>query len=168
MAPPRKKKKMSKKDRKKMMEERSKKALETRGLGVSGRRKFALGANWREEEYKSGDRTRVRFVSPGKTKYNTQKAAGKALVSRNLSKCFYEKSTTSEEGNTASDSDYNMDSCNEKEKKNMPCGSEQSQTETTGLEVERRLFVCESTQLMDLIHQINSSSKCSTPDCNGK
>ena len=166
MAPLRKKKKLSKKAKKKLMEERSKKAMEKRGLGISGRRKFALAANWREEEYKSGDQTRVRFISPGKTKYKTQKSAGEALVKRNLSNCFREKSTTSEDGNTEDYSDYIGDSCNEKEKKNLPCGSEQS--ETKGVEVERRLFVCESTQLMDLIHQINSSSKCSTPDCNGK
>ena len=59
----------------------------------------------------------MRFVSPGKTKYKTQKSAGEALVTRNLSNCFYEKSTTSEDGNTEDDSDYHRDSCNNKEKR---------------------------------------------------
>ena len=44
------------------------------------------------------------------------------------------------------------------------------QLEFDGLEVEleRRLFVCESTQLMDMVKQINASSKCSTPECSGE
>ena len=32
--------------------------------------------------------------------------------------------------------------------------------------MERRLFVCESTQLMDLVNQINYCSRCATIDCN--
>ena len=32
----------------------------------------------------------------------------------------------------------------------------------------RQLFVCESSQLMDLAQQIIDTSKCSTSDCNGK
>ena len=119
-----------------------------------------------------GGRVQKRCSNPcevcksGENKIQDAKSAGEALVKQNLSNCFYEKSTTSEDGNTEDDSDYIGDSCNEKEKKNLPCGSKQS--ETKGVEVERRLFICESTQLMDLIHQINSSSKCLTPDCNGK
>ena len=37
-----------------------------------------------------------------------------------------------------------------------------------GEEMERRLFVSESTQLMDFVQQINKTSKCFTPNCNGK
>lgn len=161
MAPPKKKKKLSKQARKEMMEERSKKALEKRGLGSGSRMNFTLASNWKKEEYQSGEQTRVRFVSPGKTKYNTQKTAGEALRARNLADCFHDKSTTSEDGNTENDSEYNPYSDSESEKGNLPCG-------TNGLEVERRLFVCESTQLMDMVHQINLTSKCSTPKCNGK
>ena len=40
--------------------------------------------------------------------------------------------------------------------------------ESVGLEVERRLFVCKSTQLMDMVEQINVTSKCSTPECHGE
>ena len=162
MAPPRKKRKLSKKAKKKIMEERSKKTLEKRGLGVGSRRKVTLAVNWKGEMYKSGEQTQVQFVSPGKTKYKTQKAAGEALLAHNLSDCFHDKSSTSEEhGNTEDDSEYNPYSDDDnKGKKNLPCEKK--------VEIERRLFVCESTQLMDLIHQINSTSKCSTPKCNGK
>ena len=37
-----------------------------------------------------------------------------------------------------------------------------------GEEMERQLFVCELSQLMALVQQINDTSKCSTSDCNGK
>ena len=114
MVPPKKKKKLSAGERKKTMEEKSKKALEKRGLWIGSGRKFELAANWREEQYKSGEETRVRFVSPGKTKYNTQKSAGEALISRNLTDCFHDKSTDSEEGNTENDSEYNPCSDDEK------------------------------------------------------
>ena len=155
MAPPTKKKKMSKQAKKKMMADRSKKALEQRGLGAGRRRKFALAANWKEETYKSGNRTRVKFVSPGKTTYKTQKAAGEALVARNLSDCFCEKATTTEDQNTETDSDLDINSYNKLEKKHLP--HEESEAERKGLPIERRLFVCESTQIMDMVNQINSS-----------
>ena len=35
------------------------------------------------------------------------------------------------------------------------------------LDVERRLFVCETTQLTDFVEKINKTSCCSTPDCDG-
>ena len=80
MAPPTKKKKMSKQAKKKNMADWSKKALEQRGLVAGRRRKFALAANWKEEKYKSGNQTRVKFISPGKTTYKTLKAAGEAFI----------------------------------------------------------------------------------------
>ena len=167
MAPPRKKKKISKREKKKSLAQRGKKSAESRGIGAGSRRKFALAANWTEEPYKSGDRNRgtrkrVSFVSPGKTKYWSQKSVEKELVARNLTDCFYEKSASSTEGNTdGDDSEY----CPSSEE-NTKC----KQLELDGLEVEleRRLFVCESTQLMDMVEQINASSKCSTPGCSGE
>lgn len=153
MAPTKEKKKLSKQAKKKMMKERSKKALEKR-LGIGSRRKFALAANWKEEKYKSGDKSRVKFVSPGKTVYKTQKAVGKALVARNLTDCFYESKSTTEDENTGSDTDYELDFCKE-----TSCNKSET-TPPPGLEIERRFFICESTQLMDMVHQINSTSKC--------
>ena len=86
-----------------------------------------------------GTQKRVSFVSPGKTKYWSQKSVEKELVARNLTDCFYEKSASSTEGNTdGDDSEY----CPSSEE-NTKC----KQLELDGLEVEleRRLFVCEST-----------------------
>ena len=80
--------------------QRGKKSAESRGAGAGSRKKFALAAHWREEPYKSDDRDRgtrkrVSFVSPGKTKYWSQKSVEKALVSRSLADCLYEKSASS-------------------------------------------------------------------------
>lgn len=36
------------------------------------------------------------------------------------------------------------------------------------VEIERLLFVCESTQLMDMMEQINATSHCLTPECCGR
>ena len=44
---------------------------------------------------------------------------------------------------------------------------ESSDENKSCLEIERRLFVCESTQLMNMVEQINATSQCSTPECNG-
>ena len=33
--------------------------------------------------------------------------------------------------------------------------------------VERQLCVCESSQIVRLIEDVNKTSRCSTPDCNG-
>ena len=136
-------------------------------VGAGRRKKFALVAHWREEPYKSDDRDRgtrkrVSFVSPGKTKCWSRKSVEKALVSRNLADCLHDKSASSTEGNTdADDSEYYPSSGEDTKCK---------QLELDGLEVEleRRLFVCESTQLMDMVEQINASSKCSTPECSGE
>lgn len=166
MAPPKKKKKIPKREKKKFQSQRGKKSAESRGIGAGSRKKFALAAHWTEEPYKScdrdrGTRKRVSFVSPGKTKYWSQKSVEKEMVSRNLTDCFYERSASSTEGNTDGDSEY----CPSSEE-DTKC----KQLESDGLEVEleRRLFVCESTQLMDMVKQINASSKCSTPECSGE
>ena len=66
---------------------------------------FELAANWTEEHYKSGDKTRVRFVNPGKKRYKTQKQVAETLVVRNLGDRLHEKSSTSEEDNSEG-SDY--------------------------------------------------------------
>ena len=75
-------KKLSKRKRKKLLKEKAQKAVKIRGVGVGSRQKFALAANWREEPYKSSDRERgvrkrLSYVSPGKTKYWSQKVLRK-------------------------------------------------------------------------------------------
>lgn len=161
MAPPKKKRKLSKRAKKKLFEEKSKKALEKRGLGTGSRRNFALGVNWKEEEYQSGDRTRVQYVSPGKTKYKTQKSAGEALAARNLGGCFYDKASSSEEESADEDSEYNPSSEEDKDHK-------ETLRKAKGLKMNRRFFVCESTQLTDFVEQINATTNCSTDGCNGE
>ena len=42
------------------------------------------------------------------------------------------------------------------------------QADKMGEEMEHRLFVCESMQLMEMVQQINETSKCGTANCNGK
>jgi len=160
----RKKAKISKAEKKKMLTEKAKKASEKRGVGAGSRRKFELEANWTEEHYKSGDKTRVRFVSPGKKRYKTQKQVAETLVVRNLGDCLHEKSSTSEEDNSEG-SDY--DPSDEKKAANSDSKVSVHVCKSNGLEVECRLFVCESMQLMDMVKQINATSKCPTPDCNG-
>ena len=42
----------------------------------------------------------MRFVSPGKTKYNTQKKVSETLAARKLMDCFHDTSTTEEKEDT--------------------------------------------------------------------
>ena len=80
MAPPKKKRKISKAERKKQAVERGKKGAEKRGKGVGSRQTFTLPAKWKEKEYERGNKTRLQFSSPSKTKYKTQKAVKKLLL----------------------------------------------------------------------------------------
>ena len=84
------------------------------------------------------------------------------MVSGNLTDCFHEKSASSTEGNTdGNDSEFYATS-----EEDIEC--KQLKLEGVEVELERRLFGCESTQLTDLVEQINASSKCSTPECSGQ
>ncbi len=62
MAPKKKKRKLSKAERYQLQVEKGKKGAEARGVRLGSRKSFALAANWREEPYKSGERTRLRFT----------------------------------------------------------------------------------------------------------
>ena len=155
---PSKKQKISKAEKKLLAKEKSKKAHAARGLGTGSRKNFMLPSNWKEKTYDNNKR--LRFVSPGKTEYKTQKGVEKALVSRNLKDCFNNLPETSEEESVGDDdSDYVPSS---EENTSMVRSNKDNQN------VERRLFVCESTQVADLVNQINTTSKCSTKDCNGR
>ena len=90
----------------------------------------------------------------------------KALVSRNLNDCFNNDSETSEEKNVGDDdSDYMPSS---EENTCAPMVKSYKYINEDIQNMERRLFVCESTEVLDLVHQINQMSKCSTKDCNGR
>ena len=163
MALPKKKRKMSKAERKKQAVERGKKGAEKRGKGVGSGQAFMLPAKWQEEEYECGSKTRLQFSSPGKTKYKTQKAVKETLVMRGMEKCLRDNlaSASSSEESQTEDPEFMPSSEGEETK-------ESQMKLRKGEEMERRLFVCESSQLMDLVQQINDTSKCSTSDCNGK
>ena len=161
---PSKKKKLSKREKKKMLSEMGKMSAERRGVGIGSRRNFVLAANWREASYKANDRKRgvrkrIAFLSPGKTRYWTQETVKKELVSRSLPDCLDEKPLSSVEA-----SDSNSDTSEYCPSKDM---SQDFAPLENYAEVERRLFVCESSQIMDLVEQVNATSKCSTSDCKG-
>ena len=154
MAPKKKKRKMSKPERHQLQIEKGEKGAEFRGVGLGSRKSFALAANWREELYKSGETMRLRFVSPGKTKYPTQTSVKAELKARNLTYCLHDQSTSSEDDNS------------DEEKAEWTKASGSSKV-SSGIEIELRLFVCESTRVMDMVEQFNATSKCSTDSCNG-
>ena len=160
MVPPRKKRKVSSAAKKKLASERGEKSASKQGKGVGSRKSFTLPAKWREELYKRGKKTRLQFSSPGKTKYKTQKAVTETLEARDMRDCIHESlsSGMSSEDTKSEESEF-LPSCEEDDFE-LPV--------KIGEEMERRLFVCESTQLMDMVDQINQTCKCSTSDCNGK
>ena len=101
----------------------------------------------------------------------SQKSVEKELVSRNLKDCLYDKSASSMEDNSdGDDEDYCEDDRDAKKRKLQSSDEpdELSDKNKSCLEIKRRLFVCESTQLMDMVKQINATSQSSTPECNGR
>lgn len=55
IAPPKKKRKLSKRERKKILQEKSRKALEKLGAGAGSGQKFTLPAKWTKEQYESAE-----------------------------------------------------------------------------------------------------------------
>ena len=105
----------------------------------------------------------MQISSPGKTKYKTRKAVKETLVMRGMKECLHDHlaSASSSEESQTEESEFMPSS--EGEEIN---GSQMKLWK--GEEMERQLFVCKSFQLMDLVQQINDTSKCSTSACNGK
>ena len=152
---------------KKLRKQRGAKSAEVRGLGAGSRKKFTLPAKWRQLVFTNGGRKRVEFESPGKTIYKTQKEVEKTLVKRNMKECLDDRSSTEESIPQDESSEWECEPANdEKGVQKLSKTLTSDDTETNSL--ERRFFVCESTQLMDLVHQVNKTSQCSTKDCNGK
>lgn len=82
---------------------------------------------------------------------------------------MHDQSTSSEDKKTEDDcSDYRPSPDEERGKslKVKAGGGKVSSGQATAI-VERRLIVCESTQVMDLVEQFNATSKCSTNNCSG-
>ena len=69
-----KKKKVSKPKLKKIVSLKGKKSAEKQGKGAGSRKRFSLPAKWSEEHTKTDGKTRLKFVSPGKSEYRAEKA----------------------------------------------------------------------------------------------
>ena len=174
-----KKKKVSKAQFKRIAFQKGKKSVEKQGRGAGSRKSFTLPAKWSEKHTEEDRKTCVKFVSPGKTEYKMEKSVAETLVARNLEACFNVSSASSED--TASEgSEFipDMSSVEEPgcsktststsrkvEREEEGCTSQpEAKKMKTG--VERRLFVTESSQVMDFVEQVNRTS--SSPDCTGK
>ena len=115
---------------------------------------------------KRGRREQVEFQSPGKTVYKSQKQVEDVLAERNLRDCL-DKPSSSEKSigqDESSESEFHMTD-DEKVEVKLSCETKcATKTDT----LKQRFFARESTQLTDLVYQVNETSKCSTKDCNGK
>lgn len=147
------------------MSEKGKKSAESRGKGVLSREEFELPAKWERDIRQGETREIVDYYSPGKTKYSTQTEVKKVLRQRGMKLCF-------DESNSPSEDDHSNESDTYDPNEEMDCEPSTSQTTVTKkckqLEVEQRLFVCESTQVCKFVDDINKTSRCSTAECNGK
>ncbi|CAB3989244.1 Hypothetical predicted protein [Paramuricea clavata] len=151
-----KKRKLSKKERK-MMYKKGKKSAKTQGIGVMSRQRFTLPSLWKSERQQRETCKVVDYYSPGKTKYRTQGAVREQLRCRNMNMCFDEIEETS--------SQTSGDSSDEYQPHNESGGS--TLVSNKGMEVERLLAVCKSTQITKLVDDINMTSRCSSNGCNG-
>ena len=150
LALPKKKHKMSSTEKKKLAKERGKSASE-QGKGVESRKKFSLPGKWREEKQKRGGKTRLQFSIPGKTKYTTQKAVKESLEARDMQGFLHQndRNCFSSDGTKSEESEFRPSSEDEQMDKF------EVQADNMGEEMEHRLFVCESTQLMEMVQQMN-------------
>lgn len=148
-------KRLSKKEKRKLQSERGKKSTEVRGLGFGARQDFVLPAQWNTEEHETASKKRTVLVSPGKTKYHHLTKVRETLRERSMDLCFLNSSESSQ-----SEGDHSDFEPYDKKSKGKGCGKTEN--------VERRLFVCESTQVTKFVEDINKTSRCSTLHCKGK
>ena len=172
-----KKKKIWKVKLKKIASLKGKKSAEKRGKGAGSRKSFSLPAKWSEEHTETDGKTRLKFVSPGKSEYSSEKAVAQTLAARNLEACFNASSASSERSESEGSeffpemelSDNEKAGCSKSSKaESDEDSSAEPQTKKCKTDIERRFFVSESTQLLDFVVQVNRTSCCLTPDCRGK
>ena len=106
MASKKKKRKLSKAELKKIRSEKGKLSVEKQGKGAGLRKSFTLPAKWREEHAEKSGKMQLKFVSPGKTEYKTEKSVAHTLTARNLDACFNASSASSEETEDSEDVEY--------------------------------------------------------------
>lgn len=80
MASKKKKRKLSRAEWKKIAGRKGKSSAKKRGKGAG----FTLPAKWREQHDEKNGKMQLKFVSPGKTIYRTEKCVAKTLTARNL------------------------------------------------------------------------------------
>ena len=119
-------------------------SAEVRGLGTGSRIDFSLPAQWTTEVTSYDHHDAVKYISPGKTMYHTSTKVKETLAKRKM--------------------DFCLDKSDPSPKRRKMVREEPLQNP---LKVERQLCVCESSQIIRLIEDINKTSHCSTPDCNG-
>ena len=97
-------------------------------------------------------------------KYTTQKAVKESLEARDMQEFLHENARNrfSSDETKSEVSEFRPSSEDEQMDKF------EVQADKTGEEMEHRLFVCQSTQLMEMVQQINETAKCGTANCNGK
>lgn len=157
--PPKKRRKLTKRE---LFEQRKKKGRRgsiARGEGVGSRQQFVLPVNWETEVVQdvSGHK-KFHYRSPGKTVYRTQGSVQGELLNRGFEDCLLNPPSSSSDVDTdKSDPDFKPD---DEPKLQDSC--------VVSVDVEPRLFVCESSQIVDFVEQINKTSKCATSNCEGK
>lgn len=161
MASQEKRKKLSKSEKKKLYQDRGKKGAEARGLGAGSRQDFSLPAQWTTEVTSYDHHDAMKYISPGKTMYHTTTKVKETLAKRKMDFCLDKSSESS--GNEADDKDPDFKPDPSSKRLKMV----REEPLQNPLKVERQLCVCESSQIIRLIEDINKTSRCSTPDCNG-
>jgi len=156
-----KKKKLSKSERKKSYQDKGKKGAEARGLGAGSRIDFSLPAQWTTEIASYDHHDAVKYISPGKTKYHSTKTVKETLAKRKMDFCLDYSSESSGNEVDHKDADFEPDQSPKRQK------MVHEEPLQNPLKVERQLCVCESSQIICLIEDVNKTSCCSTPDCNG-
>ena len=140
---------------------KGKKSAEKRGKGAGSRKSFSLPAKWSQEHTETDGKTRLKFVSPRKSEYSSEKASS-ALSE-------HSESEGSEFFPEMELSDNEKAGCSKSSKaESDEDSSAEPQPKKCKTDIERRFFVSESTQLLDFVKQVNRTSCCSTPDCRGK
>lgn len=140
-----------------MMSDKGKKSAEAQGMGLMSRQGFTLPAQWENDIREGETRDLVDYYSPGKTKYRTQSEVREELHCRKMELCLDEVEESSSQTSEGNSEEY------QPEDESKPSTSQFK----SGIEVERRLVVCESTQITRLVDDINKTSRCSTDKCNG-
>ena len=161
--PPKKRKKLSKSAKKKIFKELTLSGNKARGSGVGGRKNFVLPARWETQHVEQTDgKVREQYLSPGKTLYKTQKGVESTFETRDKKGCLplENNSTSSDNDEIDKDPDFDVSTETDNKSRNMESESEPE-------EMENRMFVCQTPQLLDFIEQINRTSQCATPGCKG-